>query len=104
MLSTQSVIHVSSLTAKPLDHTVVQLLDEIVLNDAEDEKDEDFLAEEPSFDQDDPLEPTLMKKSILGGGQVVEELLDVSCEWYRRLRHVLRKECSSKFNVRSHVV
>ena len=60
VLSTQSVIHVSSFTAIPLDHTVVQSLDEIALNDAGDEEDEDPLAEEPSFDQDDPLEPTLM--------------------------------------------
>ena len=60
VLSTQSVKHVSSFTAIPLDHTVVQSLDEIALNDAGDEEDEDPLAEEPSFDQDDPLEPTLM--------------------------------------------
>ena len=35
-------------------------MDEIALNDAGDEEDEDPLAEEPSSDQDDPLEPTLM--------------------------------------------
>ena len=60
LLSTQSVIHVSSFAAVPLDHTVVQSLDEIALNDAEEEEDEDPLAEECAFDQDDPLEPTLI--------------------------------------------
>ena len=49
VLSTQSVIHVSSSTAIPLDHTVIQSSDEIALNDAEDEENEDPLAEEPSF-------------------------------------------------------
>ena len=65
VLSTQSVIHVSSLTAIPLDCE----------DDAEEEEDEDLLAEESSFDQDDPLEPTLMD---------LEELKDLDVSMYSK--------------------
>ena len=65
VLSTQRVIHVSSFTAIPLDCE----------DDAEEEEDEDLLAEESSFDQDDPLEPTLMD---------LEELKDLDVSMYSK--------------------